>query len=342
MPSDPHITEARPRLRRSLQLVLFVTSILWVIAANLLASRAARGFSIRFQLSDTYLLLDAIFLVFLLGAGFAMLQFVAARNTPLRHTLGLPDRPTAPLEWATGAALGWATIVLAVLPMALAGDLHIRFWTEPRSFSLVLSNLAAVAGLSLASEIAFRGYPYRRLMEAIGPSWATLIMALLFAALGGFDQQGTRTSTGITVLLGLLLCAAWRRTHGLWMGWGLHFAWIASLGILFGFPVNGLDNISSVVQTRAIGAAWLTGSDFGPEGALLTAFLLIAALGVLIAVTRDWAWHYTHTPIVPGGYPMDVAPPAAHTAMEQAAKPSALVQILPSTPQTRSVNDDPR
>ena len=41
--------------------------------------------------------------------------------------------------------------------------------------------------------------------------------------------------------------------YALWLGWGLHFAWIASLGILFGFPVNGLDNISTVVQTRAIG-----------------------------------------------------------------------------------------
>jgi uncharacterized protein len=35
--------------------------------------------------------------------------------------------------------------------------------------------------------------------------------------------------------------------------------------------------------------------------------------------------------IVPGGYPMDVAPPPAHTAMEQAAAASpTLVQIAPA------------
>jgi membrane protease YdiL (CAAX protease family) len=342
LPADPNPTEVRPRLRRSLHLALFVTSIAWAIVATLFASRAARGFSLRFQLSDEFLLLDALFLVFLLGVGFAMLQSIFARNTPLRETLGLPQRPSARTEWATGVAIGWGTILLAVLPMALAGDLHIRFWTEPRSFVLVLVNLVTVAGLSLASEMAFRGYPYRRLIDAIGPSWATVVMALLFAALGGFNSDAGHGSTAITVLFGLLLCAAWLRTHALWLGWGLHFAWIACTGILFGFPVNGLENISTVVQTRAIGPDWLTGGDFGPEGALLTALFLVGAIAILVRTTRDWSWNYTHQPIESGGYPMDVAPPAAHTAMEQQAKAPALVQILPTTPQTRSVNDDPR
>jgi membrane protease YdiL (CAAX protease family) len=343
LPSDPNLSEARPRLRRSLHLALFVTSIAWVVAATQLAARAARGFSIRFQLGDEFLLIEAAFLLFLLGAGFAMLQSIMARNTPLRETLGLPERRTARSEWATGAAIGWGTIVLAVLPMALIGTLSVRFWTEPRSFWLVVVNLAAIAGLALASEMAFRGYPYQRLIEAIGPSWATVVMALLFAAIGGFNQNGSRSATVITVLLGALLCSAWLRTHGLWLGWGLRFAWMASLGILFGFPVNGLDNVSSLVQTRAIGPEWLTGGDFGPEGTIWMVLLLIGAIAVLIRTTREWAWEYTHKPIVPGGYPMDGAPPAAHTAMEKAGqgtKAPILVQILPSTSQTRSVNDD--
>jgi hypothetical protein len=52
LPSDPNPSEARPRLRRSLQLALFGTSIVWAVAATLFAARAARGFSLRFQLSD--------------------------------------------------------------------------------------------------------------------------------------------------------------------------------------------------------------------------------------------------------------------------------------------------
>lgn len=330
-------------MRRSLQLVLFVTSIVWALAATALAAHAARGFSIRFQLSDAFPLIDALLLLFLLVLGFGALQSLIARNTPLRETLGLPKRASAATEWGTGAAIGWGTILFAVLPLALSGTLHIRFWTEPRSFGLALLNLATVLVASLAAELAFRGYPYRRLLQGIGPSWATLVMALLFAAIGSNADSGWQANA-VTVLFGLLLCTGWLRTHGLWLSWGLHFAWIASLGVLFGFPVNGMDNLSTVVQTRAIGPTWLTGGDLGPEGALLTLLFLLAAIAVLIRSSRDWAWHYTHKPIIPGGYAMDVRPPATHTAMEQAPKPPTLVQILPSTPQTRSVDvdSDPR
>ncbi len=335
------LSQVQPRIHRSLQLALFAASITWVIAATTLASRAARGLAVRFQLSDEYLLLEALFLVFLLVVGFVVLQGIAGRDSPLRTTIGLPSRPTARTEWATGAAIGWAIILLGVLAMGIAGALHVRFWFAPRSLGLALLNLAAIALLSLASEIAFRGYPFHRLIDAIGPGWATAVMALLFGFAGSIGQDSTYLSTSIAMLFGLLLCLAWLRTHGLWLGWGLHFAWIASLGVLFGLPVAGFDNLSSAVQTRAIGARWLTGGDLGPEGALLTLPLLIAAIVVLVRLTRDWAWDYTRKPLIPAGYPMDVPPPAAHAAMETAietrvARAPALVQILPTTPQSRS------
>ena len=344
---DPEFAAQTGGPRRSLLLALFVTSLTWVIVAAMLAARAARGLVLRFDVPDLYLLLDAVFLVFLVSVGFSMLQFVVARNTPFRETIGLPVRASAKTEWTTGVAIGWGAILLSVLPVALAGDLHARLWVEPRALWLLVIHLAAAGVLTLASEIALFGYPYRRLIEAIGSSWATVVMALLFAMAGSFTQfggGGTRTSNLTAVLLGLLLCSAWLRTRGLWLGWGLHFAWIASLGILFGFPVSGIETLASVVQTRAIGAEWLTGGDLGLEGAMFTVIALGAAIAVLVRASRDWSWEYNHRPIVSGGYPMDVAPPAAHTAMEQAAvaKPPALVQILPTTPQTRSVSDEVR
>jgi hypothetical protein len=60
-------------------------------------------------------------------------------------------------------------------------------------------------------------------------------------------------------------------------------------------------------------------------------------------VTGDYAWSYTHPPIIPAGYDVTIAPPAAHVAMEQAVaaqpiNPASLVQILPTTPQTPSAD----
>jgi membrane protease YdiL (CAAX protease family) len=332
------------RSERTLQLALFLTSGAWFLASDVLAGRAARGLSERFGLDAARPLMAALFLLFLLAVGFSILQAIVRRHSSLRDVLGLPKRPSARREWALGAAIGWGIVVLAVLPMALGGTLHVRLWMQPRALWLAALNVLTLAVAALAEEVAFRGYPYRRLIEGIGPVAATIGMSLLFGFGHALNPGATWTSILVTVLAGLLLSVAWLRTHGLWLGWGLHFAWNACMGVLFGLPVSGINNFASVVQTRAFGRLWLTGGDYGPEGAVFTAVVILIGMAVLVAVTRDYAWDYTYKPIVPGGYATEVQPPAAHVAMEQQAKPAtaSLVQILPVTPQSMSVSDEPK
>jgi membrane protease YdiL (CAAX protease family) len=323
----------------------------WFLAADTVAGRAARGISERFGLVPAHPLLTSIFLLFLLALGFSILQAIARRRSSVREVLGLPRRPTARREWQLGAALGWTLVVLAVLPMALAGTLNIQLWTQPRAFGLLLLNLVTLAVAALAEEVAFRGYPFRRLIEAIGPVAATIAMSLLFGLGHALNPGANWTSTLITILAGLLLSIAWLRTHGLWLGWGFHFAWNASMGILFGLPISGISDFASIVQTRSFGRLWLTGGDYGPEAANFTAIVLLIGIVLLVRITRNYAWHYTYVPIVAAGYPMEAAPPAAHVAMEQqeqqaqqakSAAAVSLVQILPATPQTRSAADEPK
>jgi hypothetical protein len=333
------------RSERTLQLALFVTSIAWFLAADTVAAHAARGLSERFGLDAARHLLTSIFLLFLLAVGFSLLQAIAKRSSSLRDVLGLPKRPTSGREWMLGAALGWGLVVLAVLPMAAAGTFNILLWTQPHAFSLLLLNLATLAIAALVEEVAFRGYPFRRLIESIGPVAATLVMSVLFGLGHILNPGATWTSTLVTMLAGLLLSVAWLRTHGLWLGWGFHFAWNASMGILFGLPVSGITSFASVVQTQTSGRLWLTGGDYGPEGATFTVIVLLTGIAILVRITRDYAWHYTYVPIVAAGYPMEAPPPAAHVAMEQQARPApaaSLIQILPVTPQTRSVSDEPQ
>lgn len=337
-------SQVQPRVARSLQFVLFATSITWTIAAKMLAARAARGLTVRFQWSDEYLLLEALLLLFLLVTGFSLLQGIAAGGRSVRETIGLPRRPTARTEWATGVALGWASILVAVVPIAIAGDLHVRIWVDGRTMWLAALNLITVALIALAAEIALRGYAYRRLIEAIGPVWATIVVALISVVATMSRDDPTLASTAVSFAFATLLCVAWLRTHGLWLGWGLHFAWIASLGVVFGLPVASTDNLASLVETRAMGARWLTGGDAGPEAALPVLLAAIAAIVVVCLVSREWAWAYTRRALVPAGHPMEVAPPAAHESMERQAVIAvpALIQILPTTPQSRSVMPDSR
>lgn len=338
----PELTTARQRTRRGFQFLLFLGALVWSFSSRLLSESSARGITNRFNVDWATPLLAALFLLFLLAIGYSLFEIFARRPSSARLVLGLPRRPTASREWLLGAALGWGIVVFTVLPMALAGDFHVTFWLDGRSLRFLFINLLAVAAFSLADEAIFRGYPYRRLIESIGPVAATLGMSTLFALRHALHYGAGGSAVLLSIFTGIVFSVAWLRTHGLWMAWGMRFAWTASMGVLFGLPVSGVDH-SSILQTTAIGSGWLTGDDYGPEGSFVLFLALGIGLVVLVRITRDYAWNYTHPPIVPGGYPMEAKPPAAHTAMEQEAqaRPPALIQILPSSPEGRSAGNPP-
>jgi hypothetical protein len=344
----PLLPRQRPRSR---QFALFLAAILWYLCARMLADSASAGLAGRFDLSDFQPLMDALMVLFLVICGFALLRAIERRRAPLRLTLGLPRRSTSLAEWGTGAAIGWGIAIASVIPIVLTRSLNVHFWTEPRAFELLSLSLATLAVATLAHTLAGYGYGFHRLIEATGPVRATLILVLAVAGVHAVMPvpYGTPPGTRILVdmLTTLLFCICWFRTHGLWLLWGLHFAWAASTGVLFGLPLGGDNSFSSVVDTRAGGPAWLTGGDFGPAAALFSVLLLIAAIPILVRVTSDYAWSYTHPPLIPAGYDVTIAPPAAHVAMEQAAtaaqpvNPALLVQILPATPRDAVVSAPP-
>lgn len=321
-----------------MQFALFCTGLLWAVAARAAAERAGNGLTVRFQFDAAKPLLTEVFFLFLLLAGFTGLHWIATRTGNIRETNALPERPTAGREWLLGAALGWGLLLVCVLPMILFGDFHPQFWWAPRSWGLAALSLAAVAAETLAIEAAFRGYIYKRLIEAVRPLTATILLSLVYAVLSSYRPNATTLSFVISFVAALLFSLAYLRTHALWLGWGLHFAWSAAMGILFGLPVRGAATYSSLVLTTTSGADWFTGGAFGPDGALLSLIGLLAGMAVLYQATRDYAWSYTHPPIVPAAYAVTIAPPAAHTAMEQAASaaPASLVQIAPATPMNPS------
>jgi hypothetical protein len=328
---SPHSTPSS--IPRSLELALFGAGVLWLLAAHALAVRAADGILDRLGWGAAQSLLTQGFFLFLLLLGFTTLAWIGTRQGSVRAANALPRRASSLREWATGAAIGWATLLAAVLPMMLLGALHPQFlWTAP-AWGAALLSVAALALGALANEVAFRGFLFRRLIDSVGPTSATLLLSALYAVLGSMRPNAGGLSFVITLLAGVLFSLAYLRTHALWLGWGLHFAWAASTALLFGLPVGGIATYATVVQTDATGPAWFTGGAYGPEGALLTLAAFVMAMVLVYAATREYAWNYTHEPIVPAGYPMDVPPPAAHTAMEQtaAAKPATLVQIAPAS-----------
>jgi len=316
-----------------LHLALFLTGVLWLLAAHAVAFRAAEGIVVRFGWSSVgQELLVNLFLLFLLLVGFTILNWIGTRQGSVRAANALPQRATSREEWSRGAVIGWAAALAAILPMVIAGTLHPQFLWGGSAWSGMVVSIVSLLLAALASEIAFRGFLFQRLIDATGPSTATVLMSLIYALIMSLGTNATGLSFVVTIIAGVLFSLAYLRTHALWLGWGMHFAWAAAIAVVFGLPVAGVASYASVVQTDTTGPVWLTGGVYGPDGALFTAIVFFVAMAFVYRATRNYAWNYTYSPIVPGGYPMDVPPPPAHTAMEQeaAAKTATLVQIAPA------------
>jgi membrane protease YdiL (CAAX protease family) len=326
-------TSSQPPIPRSLQFALFLLGGIWVIASHRIADAATQGIITRLNLPAIEPLVAQLFFLFLLLVGFTAIARLVSRNGSFRSANSLPARETSGQEWQRGVALGWALALLSIIPMMVAGSLHPQFWLEPRSWGLAIVSIVTIAIGTLAVEVAYRGYIFRRLIDAVGPVAATIFLSLVYAIASTFRPNSTTLGVAVSFFAGVLYSVAYFRTNGLWLAWGLHFAWSLTFGVLLGLPIGGYANFSNLISTTVSGPEWLTGGAYGPDGAVITLTVLILALIPLYRITRDYAWNYTHPPIVSKGYAMEVAPPAAHTAMENAAAaaPAPLVQILSTT-----------
>lgn len=329
-------------LQRLRALVWFLLAAAWFLLSDLIASRAANGLSA----GDLEEPLYRILLLFLLIVGYwAMSRLGQRRMDPAKAT-ALVIRPGWGREFALGAALGWAGVLACVLPAALIGALVITAFTSTHQYFVAFLDLIALAAGTLAIEIAFRGYPFLRLVEAMGSGLGAFFMAVVYAIWRTHAAPTTTASVLVSFFLGLVLALAVLRTRALWVGWGFHFAWIATMSLLFGLPVSGSMSYSPVLITNATGPAWITGGIQGPEGSAFAVLVSFLLLFLMIRITGDLKHKYGFAEIVPGGIPIDLDATARvqHEAAvgEAASQQPSLVQILPAQPTEPSPEPVPK
>lgn len=309
----------------------FLVASAWFLFSDLIANRAASGLSSGDWLEPLY----RIFLLFLLLLGYWVLSRLGQRPIPAARAMGLVQRPGWGHEWRLGAALGWAGVVACVLPVALIGGLTVTAFTNAHQFYVAALDLIALSAGTLAVEVAFRGYPFQRLVEAMGSWLGTFFMAVVYAIWRTHAGQTTTAEVLVSFFLGWVLALGVLRTKALWVSWGFHFAWLAAMGLLFGLPVAGTMSYSPVIATNTSGAAWITGAEQGPEGsafAVLVSFLLLFAMA---SITSDLKYKYGFPELVPGGVPVDLDAAARRqheAAMAQTPQNGQpqLIQIQPA------------
>jgi hypothetical protein len=316
-------------------LAWFFVAALYFALAKEIAYMAANGLSsgVWFEFVDRAILL------FLLIVGFSALGYVGQRQQQPLKEMGLIFRCGWRGEFAVGSAIGWAGTTACALLIALFGGMVVTFYTGMQQFALLPLDLAVLLTASLVEEVAFRGYPFQRLIEATNPFLATLIISILYAAARTGNPGSNAASFLFTMLAGWLLSIAYLHTRALWVGWGIHFAWNASLAVLFGLPLSGLTQFSPVISTTALGPAWLSGFDYGPEGSAVGIVLILALIPVLIKATHDLKHRYAQPVIVPGGIPVDLDAVSRRQHEEAMGPPQAaapqIVQIAGIQPQAK-------
>lgn len=277
-------TGARPPISRVRAFGYFVIAVIYFFFSQMVAHAVAQ------LLPGLWPdLIERILLVILLLIGYGFMgRAFEAQDHPLA-AMGLGIRDTSREEFGRGAALGWSMLIASILPMLLTGGLLFSFYTSFHQYLVLVFDLLVLALASLAEEIAFRGYPFQRLIEAIGPFWATLLLSAVFGLAHMFNPSSTAISIVITMVCGWFLSIAYLRTRALWLPWGWHFAWNTSMALLFGLPISGLTRFSPVVQSDTIGPAWLTGGYYGPEAGIFTLVVMLIGIPVLLLVTRSYA-----------------------------------------------------
>ena len=179
-------------------------------------------------------------------------------------------------RWKSELVMGLIAGTIMILAVAGSEDL-----LGVAKFSVAQSSAGRVALGALlffllftvaaaSEELIFRGYPFQRLVDAGGPVFAVITLSVLFGAAHLRNPFHTWISTLNTAAVGVLLAICYLRTRALWLPLGIHFAWNFVQGYVLGLPVSGIRLPDSLLQAKATGPLWLTGSAYGPHGRILT------------------------------------------------------------------------
>lgn len=185
----------------------------------------------------------------------------------------------------TGIALGVAIWSVTAGVLWVTGAATWRLSTD--AVSALQTGLGEGIAIAVAEEMIFRGFVFRRLIDAIGAWPAQLAMAAYFL-LNHWDNPGmtgpTRVIAAANIFLaGLLFGALYLRTRSLAIPIALHFALNFTQGNLLGFGVSGHANAGLLSPTLHTAPAWWTGGAFGLEASVPGTLVI---LGVLVAALR--------------------------------------------------------
>lgn len=135
-------------------------------------------------------------------------------------------------------------------------------------------------------ELLSRGYHLQTLASGLNLFWGVVIASAVFGLLHLGNPNATWVSAAGIFFAGVYLAYGYLRTRQLWLSIGLHIGWNFFEGVVFGFPVSGLD-VYALTRIQIHGPELWTGGPFGPEAGLIVLPALLLGAGLTYLYTRN-------------------------------------------------------
>ncbi len=133
-------------------------------------------------------------------------------------------------------------------------------------------------------ELLARGYHLQTIASGLNLFWGVVISSAVFGLLHLGNPNATWVSAAGIFFAGVYLAYGYIRTRQLWLSIGLHIGWNFFEGVVFGFPVSGLD-IYALTRIKVQGPELWTGGAFGPEAGLIVLPSLLLGAGLIYLYT---------------------------------------------------------
>lgn len=202
------------------------------------------------------------------------------------RTMGLcGERPW--LEYLIGLAFGFVLFAAVTAIGQAAGGWEAKGFSPLTTKAAVMLALFAVGFLIQggAEELMFRGYFATSVGSRAPTPLALIVSSVIFAMFHTGNNGFNLLSWLNTFLIGLVLGAYMIKRGSIWGACAIHAMWNYAQGCVFGFPVSGSSAGYSIVDVAVrSNRSLLTGGAYGPEASISTTIVLLAALGIVLAL----------------------------------------------------------
>ena len=205
-------------------------------------------------------------------------------------SLGLQINKQAFADILIGIAITFVMMGLIYFAEVAAGWLTFESfaWQNESAANVmtgVLTFFAVFIFVGWNEELLSRGYHLQTLASGTNMFWGVVISSSVFGLAHLGNPNATWVSAAGIFFAGLFLAYGYLRTGQLWLSIGLHIGWNFFEGVVFGFPVSGLD-IYRLIRHQIQGPEIWTGGAFGPEAGLIVLPALAIGSVLIYLYTR--------------------------------------------------------